>query len=67
MEAILTGESIQDFCLRNKLPYNQFQKWNKDICHHRASSSRGIGEAGTETETESGETDAESYQDLKRR
>lgn len=63
MEAILTGESIQDFCLRNKLPYNQFQKWNKDICHHRASSSRGIGEAGTE----SGETDAESYQDLKRR
>ena len=24
------GESVQSFCLRNKVPYNIFQKWYKD-------------------------------------
>lgn len=29
-EALPHGESIQDFCLRNKVPYNIFSKWYKD-------------------------------------
>lgn len=28
------GESIQDFCLKNKVPYNLFHKWYKDTRHH---------------------------------
>ena len=24
------GESLQSFCVRNKVPYNIFQKWFKD-------------------------------------
>lgn len=28
------GESIQDICLKNKVPYNLFHKWYKDIRHH---------------------------------
>ena len=27
------GESIQDFCLRNEVPYNLFHKWYKDTRH----------------------------------
>lgn len=27
------GESIQTFCLRNKVPYNLFEKWYKDTRH----------------------------------
>ena len=27
------GESIQDFCLKNKIPYNLFHKWYKDTEH----------------------------------
>ena len=30
------GESIQDFCLKNKVPYNLFYKWYKDTRHHIA-------------------------------
>ena len=33
-EAVPQGESIQDFCLKNKVPYNLFHKWYKDIRHH---------------------------------
>jgi len=33
-ESIPDGESIQDFCLRNKVPYNLFHKWYKDTRHH---------------------------------
>lgn len=29
-EAMPEGESIQSFCLRNKVPYNLFHKWYKD-------------------------------------
>lgn len=29
-EAMLQGESIQDFCFMNKVPYNLFHKWYKD-------------------------------------
>lgn len=35
-EAMPQGESIQDFCLRNKMPYNLFRKWYKDTRHHIA-------------------------------
>ena len=27
------GESIQAFCLKNKVPYNLFHKWYKDTRH----------------------------------
>lgn len=30
-EALPHGVSIQDFCVRNKVPYNLFSKWYKDI------------------------------------
>jgi len=33
-EAMPQGESIQDFCLKNKVPYNLFHKWYKDTRHH---------------------------------
>ena len=29
-EAMPQGESMQDFCLKNKVPYNLFQKWYKE-------------------------------------
>lgn len=32
-EALPHGESIQTFCLKNKVPYNLFQKWFKDSRH----------------------------------
>ena len=34
VEVILQGESIQNLCLKNKVPYNLFRKWYKDIRHH---------------------------------
>lgn len=32
-EAMPQGESIQEFCLKNKVPYNLFHKWYKDMRH----------------------------------
>ena len=29
-EALPRGESLQSFCLKNKVPYNIFKKWFKD-------------------------------------
>ncbi len=29
-EALPRGESLQPFCVKNKVPYNIFQKWFKD-------------------------------------
>ncbi len=29
-EDLLYGESLQSFCVKNKVPYNIFQKWFKD-------------------------------------
>ena len=29
-EALPHGESIQNFCVRNKVPYNIFSKWYKE-------------------------------------
>ena len=29
-ESLLHGESLQSFCVKNKVPYNIFQKWDKD-------------------------------------
>ena len=31
-EALPHGESLQSFCVKNKVPYNIFQKWFKDTC-----------------------------------
>ena len=31
------SESIQDFYLKNKVPYNLFHKWYKDTRHHIVS------------------------------
>lgn len=33
VEAMLQGESIHDFCFKNKVPYNLFHKWYKDRRH----------------------------------
>ena len=30
-EALPHGESLQSFCVKNKVPYNIFQKWYRDI------------------------------------
>lgn len=32
-EAVPAGESMQNFCFRNKIPYNLFDKWYKDTRH----------------------------------
>lgn len=32
-ESVPQGESLQSFCLRNKVPYNLFHKWYKDTRH----------------------------------
>ncbi len=32
-ETMPQGESIQAFCLKNKVPYNLFHKWYKDTRH----------------------------------
>ena len=29
-QALPHGESLQSFCIKNKVPYNIFQKWFKD-------------------------------------
>ena len=29
-EAFPHGESLQSFCVKNKVPYNIFQKWYRD-------------------------------------
>ena len=29
-EALPHGESLQSFCVKNKVPYNLFEKWYKD-------------------------------------
>ena len=32
-EAMPHGDSIQAFCIKNKVPYNLFEKWYKDTRH----------------------------------
>lgn len=32
-EALRNKESIESFCLRNKVPYNLFEKWYRDTRH----------------------------------
>ena len=36
-DAMPQGESIQDFCLKNKVLYNLFHKWYKDTRHQIVS------------------------------
>lgn len=31
-EALPHGKSLQSFCVKNKVPYNIFQKWFKNTC-----------------------------------
>ena len=38
-EALPHGESLQSFCLKNKVPYNIFEKWYKDTRLASPSSS----------------------------
>ena len=33
VESVPKGESIQQFCHRNEVPYNLFEKWYKDTRH----------------------------------
>ncbi len=61
-EAMPQGESIQDFCIRNKVPYNLFHKWYKDTRHHiipvhvegqpQPESSSPLSERQEETEAQ---------------
>ena len=43
-EALPHGESLQSFCVKNKVPYNIFQKWqsvlwaNQQPCSHKKLS-----------------------------
>jgi hypothetical protein len=32
-EAVPAGETLMDFCFRNKVPYNLFEKWYRDTRH----------------------------------
>lgn len=32
-EAVPAGETLMNFCLRNKVPYNLFEKWYRDTRH----------------------------------
>ena len=32
-EAVPAGETLMKFCLRNKVPYNLFEKWYRDTRH----------------------------------
>ena len=48
-EALPHGESIQSFCVKNKVPYNIFQKWYKDMRNKVvAVQVDGIPESKTE-------------------
>ena len=53
-EALPHGESLQSFCVKNKVPYNIFQKWFKDTRKKIVEVKvDGIPvEGGDETETE---------------
>ena len=37
VEVMLEDESIQSFCLNNKVPYNLFYKWYRDVRHQIVS------------------------------
>ena len=39
-EALPHGESIQSFCVKNKVPYNIFSKWYKDTQTDRRGKGR---------------------------
>ena len=53
-EALPHGESIQSFCVKNKVPYNIFQKWYKDTRNKVvAVQVDGIPESKTEEKKQS--------------
>ena len=50
-EALPHGESLQSFCVKNKVPYNIFQKWFKDtrkLTTQRNNSLHYGSDAGAE-------------------
>ena len=53
-EALPHGESLQSFCVKNKVPYNIFQKWYKDT-HKKVVEVQidGLLEADSEESTKS--------------
>ena len=48
-EALPHGESIQSFCVKNKVPYNIFQKWYKDT-RNKVVAVQIDGVPGSKTE-----------------
>ena len=53
-EALPHGESIQSFCVKNKVPYNIFQKWYKDTRNKVvAVQIDGVPESKTEEKKQS--------------
>lgn len=62
-ESVPQGESLQSFCLRNKVPYNLFHKWYKDTRHqlvsvqvegHQASVSNPVSVSSVTREVSQG-------------
>ena len=49
-EALPHGESIQSFCVKNKVPYNIFSKWHKDTEHQICMAHAMAKLAKAETE-----------------
>ena len=60
-EVLPHGESIQSFCVKNKVPYNIFQKWYKDTRNKVvAVQIDGIPESKTEEKKQSDQSQAGS-------
>lgn len=55
-EALPHGESLQSFCVKNKVPYNIFQKWYKDT-RKKVVEVRieGVPETGHEEKSKTGD------------
>ena len=52
-EALLHEESLQSFCVKNKVPYNIHQKWYKDIRNKVIEVQiDGVPETGHEEKSE---------------
>lgn len=45
-ETVLSGETVEKFCLRNDIPYNLFQEWYRDTRHKIAPRNLHLSYAG---------------------
>ena len=55
-EALPHGESLQSFCVKNKVPYNIFQKWYKDTRKKVVEVQiDGVPETGHEEKSKTGD------------